>query len=396
MSKERYRRFSVSFTFLIGLFLIFSTFIVLNVSAQEENELFIVIYEHDPPSDIPLQGNVFLEDKEYDILIGYEDQTGGRGIAHNVTVTVPWTSPYFIGTDPPDVTIKAPKYEEFPQFEITASKVGFISARRDITVLKGELSVATDKGIVEEEESFQVTVTDQNENAVEGSTVYLDINGQESGPEITNSDGIAYLEAPEVDADSDITIIAFKDGYEVGSKPIRVEKAQESFLDDIAPIVVALIVVIFAMLFVRFRKKLPKPKPNFKTEIPNEDEKLIEDKKEIFVDKVISKKLPPDTKDVEELPASDKGPRVEEIRIHRPDKKKETKHISEKEPEAVISSHKKDEYEWFKGTDYMKYKIDELTGEIDEQKADKWFEGVPDIKSKVDEKLKEKKKKKDK
>ena len=43
----------------------------------------------------------------------------------------------------------------------------------------------------------------------------------------------------------------------------------------------------------------------------------------------------------------------------------------------------------------MRYKIDKLTGEIDEEFIDKWFEGIEDIRSKVDEKLKKNLKKKD-
>ena len=41
----------------------------------------------------------------------------------------------------------------------------------------------------------------------------------------------------------------------------------------------------------------------------------------------------------------------------------------------------------------MRYEIDKLTGEIDEEGVDKWFEGVDDIKKKIDEKMKKKKQK---
>ena len=42
----------------------------------------------------------------------------------------------------------------------------------------------------------------------------------------------------------------------------------------------------------------------------------------------------------------------------------------------------------------MRYEIDKLTGEVDEEGLDKWFEGVSDLKVKIDEKIKKKDKKK--
>jgi hypothetical protein len=78
-----------------------------------------------------------------------------------------------------------------------------------------------------------------------------------------------------------------------------------------------------------------------------------------------------------------RGPRIEEIRIHKPEVKKTTRYITEGRRETCRSS-----VDWFNGADYIRYKIGELTGEIDEEKADKWFEGVDHIKSKLDKKLK--------
>ena len=64
--------------------------------------------------------------------------------------------------------------------------------------------------------------------------------------------------------------------------------------------------------------------------------------------------------------------------------------------EKIISKHKNDENEWFKGMDNVKFKIDKLTGEADEENEDKWFEGVYDIKSKVNKKVKKNSKRKNK
>jgi hypothetical protein len=87
------------------------------------------------------------------------------------------------------------------------------------------------------------------------------------------------------------------------------------------------------------------------------------------------------------MPASDS--RVEEIRIPIQEKKKETTILSEeKEQPSAPVYQKKQQEEWFKGQDYMRYKLDELTGKINQHTDGKWFEGERDIKYKVDEALK--------
>lgn len=333
-----------------------------------------------------------MEGKKYEIAVGCEGQ---YGYVYDVTVSVPWEVPCITSEELPWITVETPDFGEYPKFVITALKDGYTSAEQEINVLKGELSITTDRGTVKEKESFCVIVWDQNSNRVEGSSVYLDVDGSEGDSDITGSNGIAYLTAPEVNDDAEINIKAFKGGYFVGSTTIRAENVPESiFMDGLAPIIAAVLVLMFAMLFARVRKELPKPTIELKADIP---EKSIKDKKENFANKGSSIETHSGTKAKEKLPLPEKGPRVEEIRIQRPEKKKETKYVVEKEEaKKAIPYYKKDEYEWFKGKDHMKYKINELTGEIEEQKEDKWFEGVYDIKSQVDKKLKKSSKKKDK
>ena len=307
---------------------------------------------------------------------------------------MPWEVPCITSEELPWITIETPDFEEYPEFVITALKDGYISAEQEIKVLKGELSVTTDRGTVKEKESFCVIVWDQNSNRVEGSTIYLDVDGSEGDSDTTGSNGIAYLTAPDVTDDVKININAFKGGYFVGSTTIRAENVPESiFMDSLTPIIAAVLVLMFAILFVRFRKELPKPTIELKADSP---EKSMKNKKENITNKTNQIKTPSDVKPKEKLPLSEKESRVEEIRIQRPEKKKEIKYVVEEEAEKVISNHKKDEYEWFKGKDHMKYKINELTGEMEEQMEDKWFEGVYDIKSQVDKKLKKSSKKKNK
>ena len=55
---------------------------------------------------------------------------------------------------------------------------------------------------------------------------------------------------------------------------------------------------------------------------------------------------------------------------------------------------KKRNYDWFEGTDHLRYEIDKLTGEIDEEGVDKWVEGVEGLQDKINERVKKKDKKK--
>ncbi|MEA2055573.1 MAG: hypothetical protein U9O49_01920, partial [Candidatus Thermoplasmatota archaeon] len=98
-------------------------------------------------------------------------------------------------------------------------------------------------------------------------------------------------------------------------------------------------------------------------------------------------------------PGSERDSKVEEIRISRPRKEKEIVSVTGdkiKEGKKVmpVQSHKSDDGDWFQGTDAIRYEIDKLTGEIDEENLDKWFEGIDDIRVKIDEKIKKKDKKK--
>ena len=90
--------------------------------------------------------------------------------------------------------------------------------------------------------------------------------------------------------------------------------------------------------------------------------------------------------------------KVEEIRISRSRKDREVSSVSDKEKGNTISRRngKKTSHGWFEGTDDIRYEIDKMTGEIDEEGKDKWFEGTDNIRAKIDEKLKKKDKKKEK
>jgi hypothetical protein len=336
-----------------------------------------------------MQSNILLEGASYDVVVGFENETGEKGIAYNVTVTVPWDSPYFIGMNPPEITITAPSYEDYPEFIITAEKEGFQSAENEFIVIKGSLSVTTDKGIVEEDESFQVLVTDQNELSIQDAIVYLDIGGQDVESDSTNEEGIVYLSAPTVDENIDVTITAFKEGFEAGIKSIRVENVQASFFNNVTPIFAAIGILIIAMVFVRFRKKRTKPQITSEGEVTEEIDQFLESRPK---QKEHKPKPMPTKASVEPRTSSspdDRGPYVEEIKIPQRDEPKEAQVPQDSTKEEIKHLG---EYEWVKGTRDIKKRIDELTNERDKKKADQWFAGEGDVKTKVDEAVKKKKK----
>jgi len=368
-------------TFLILFIIYFSILPSFTALSIEERTLFIVI--HDSETNLPIDEDLFFEGKKYDIAIGCE---GIYGYEYNVTIDIPCMGVYITSQELPWITVEAPNFEEYPEFVITAFKNGYISVEREIGVLKGELYLTTDRGTVKEKESFSVTISDQNNNRVEGCNVYLE--GFESGSDITRSNGIAYISAPEVDDNTELNICAFKYGYLAAATTIRIESESMGLIDEgYYPIIASLFVVIFSMLFVRMRKNFSRQKNKSKI-VPL---KIIGNTKtDTRYNLVRDFKLKKDNstkKTTEVLPSMKKGPWVEEIRIHQSDRKKETKLVGEEK--EVSQDPKKRECEWFKGKEYIKYKIDELTGEIDGQKDGKWFEGIDDIKFKVDKKLRD-------
>ena len=388
MGINKCQNYKIWFSLSICILFIFSIFFSLGTLAQDEKMLFIVI--HDSETNLPIEEDIFLEGKKYDIAIGC---IGEYGYEYNVTVNVPSDNPYLTSKELPWITVEIPDFEEYPEFVITVMKDGYLSAEQEIRILKGELYITTDRGTVQEKKSFSVTVWDQNNNKMEEATVYLDISGIEEDSDETNSNGIAYLTAPEVQDDVEININVFKGGYLPGTATIRVENEVGNILiGGSTPIIAALIVLIFSMVFVRVKKDMPKPTVEIKTNI---HKKNTENNKENFTKKLTLKKEPLNIKPEEKLPKKEKGPWVEEIRINRSDKKKNSKYLLE-DTEKIISKHKNDENEWFKGMENVKFKIDKLTGESDEENEDKWFEGVYDIKSKVNKKVKKNSKRKSK
>jgi hypothetical protein len=311
------------------------------------------------------------------------------------------------GNENGEINLLAPEVNQNTSFLIMASKDGYNSTNKTIIIINNEsqnklpeLIVTPEFYTIDAGNQFAVFVTDENGNVISGVTVAIQSYGT---PSITDDVGKAWLTAPK-DKDS-ATIIAQKDGYvDYKHTDIKINIPPnwwETFIKSTYfPIFIAVIILLFAIIFVNYKQK--KSIYNRASEIIKE--KTI--KKYNPDDKNISNSLDENKEklnDYSSLKASvrirpDPDPKVEEIRISRPNKEKEIIPVDTKEDETEkIIKRKKmhtHEYDWFEGTDDIRYEIDKLTGKIDEEHLDKWFEGVDDLKKKIDEKVKKRDKNK--
>jgi len=383
-----YQKAQVSFLTLIVLLLLANTLFTSTVSAQDEQTLIIEIYDSNNWDESA--GTILYKGKNYDITVSTENDPFILGV--NVSLL---GITYFTSTETPFVTVR---FNESESFNITATKEGYLTAELEITVMKGELSIVADRGTVEEKKEFQVTVTDQDNKPVEGALVYVT---PEDAPVTTDLQGVAYAHAPDVEMVTTVIIRVIKSGYGPGSTTIRVENVEGSIFDlteskflQILPILIAILVVIFAIVYVLWRQKRNPTIPHQTTRAGTPDEPQIYQQGKLGQRFKNEPALFP-RKEKSDVSLSSSASRVEEIRIPVQAKKKETTYLSEeKELEEVSEDRKKEHDEWFKGQDYMRYKLDELTGKIDQKTDGKWFEGERDSKYKVDETLKKSSKKK--
>lgn len=373
---------------LIFLLVIITSFFSPSL-AQDEPTLLIEIYDSIDWNESA--GTVFFEGRSYDIMVSTENEP----VVLNVTISLLGVT-YVTNLTEPFITVVAPRFDDKEFFIINATKEGYISAEVEITVMKGRLLISTDRGTIEENKMFQVIVKDQDNTPVEGAYVYITTDAT---PLITDADGVAYLRAPEVEILTTSTIEVIKSGYLTGSTNIRVENIQsmtfgltESQFLKILPILIAVLVVLFSIGFVIWRQRNT-PSVSYPTlKKQNQDIPLSVNSEKQRQQTNHEPGVPPEKKDILiSTPIS----RVEEIRIPMQKKKKETTILPEETAlEPVSKQKKKKQEDWFKGQEYMRYRLDELTGKIDQKTDGKWFEGQHESKSKVDETLRKSYKKK--
>ncbi|MBU0496458.1 MAG: hypothetical protein KKG04_00700 [Candidatus Thermoplasmatota archaeon] len=407
-------------TVFILLLQILNVFFIIIPSAAPLPELTIYLFEANTPSWEPLDEPIFIEGTTYDVAITEQDNVT---FAYNVTITIGTSDEtYCTSQSLPYITITAPTYTpQQKELCITATKEGFTTSITPVTILKGALTLTTDRVIVQEDESFSVTVTDHHHTPISDCLIYLDCVSTETATAMTNQKGIAYVPAPSVTYDSEQNIIAVKEGYAAGTTYIRVENLPNTYLgeistefSDIIPVILAILSVIGAILYVMVRNRQYNHTPHVKIHHPLEpapQKQYVPPQNRNHT--IQTPNHPPtiqtrdsnDMKSYEKTPMPSplkysqhtpspprRSPHVEEIRIHvQKQEKKEPDHLTPQQKiNHIIPRHKTTHYEWFQGTEDIRYKIDSLTGKIDQQKADKWFEGIDEIRCKVDEKLKNK------
>lgn len=360
-----------------------------SIVAQDEPSLIVDLYNSNDWNDHI--DSIIFEGRTYDVVVSSENES----VVLDVNITVLGTT-YVTSLSEPYITISAPRFDESDSLIIIATKKGYQNATLELAVLKGELLVVTDRVMVEEKEEFEVVVTDQDGNPVEGAFVFV---AEDATPLLTDQYGRVVVLAPEIDIFSTTTIQVIKSGYLPGSTAIHIEAVKGFFFDfteaqflQILPILLALLVVIFSIIYVLIKQnRTPKtPMDRKPKNVPNEQLSYPVEKQPGRNKQVRFSQM-----EKNEITLSNSESRVEEIRIPVQAKKKETTYLSEqKEDTQRPEDDKLHEDEWFKGQDYMRYKLDELTGIIDQQTDGKWFEGQHDTKHKVDEALKKNVKKK--
>lgn len=309
--------------------------------------------------------------------------------------------PYTIG-ESAEIVLQAPEVDSDRTFVIYASKEGYISSNKSIEILSTltkKLEMSTDYDVVDGGDLFSVTVTDESGNPLSKVLVGIENIWEERSE--TDDDGRAWLTAPE-DEDT-ITILAQKDGYVQDEITIRVNIEKPWWVlfvySPYFPIILAVLFLLIVIIFVNNRQKksvykraneISKEKTLKRYGMNKEDINPEENKDDLDDSSTL--------KDAVRIKPYD-DPKVEEIRISRPRKEKEIVAVEpeEDETEKVIKKKKlqRRDYDWFEGTEDIRYEIDKLTGEIDEDGLDKWYEGVDSLKDKIDEKVKKKDKKKE-
>jgi len=370
---------------IIFLFTIFS-----NISIAQENELNIYITDED--------SNEISEIVELEkFIISIYTVNDSIGIQWLIDVDIEFDGTHYTIDNDAEIELQAPKVDSDRIFKIIANKDLYNSSEKNITILENiskKLVISSDD-VVEGGKYFTVYVEDEDNNPIEGAIIGLQNNWDQK--EETNNEGKAFLKAPE-DQET-IKIIAQKDPFISDSKIIRVNIPQAWWKTLINswyfPILIATIVLILIIIFVNHQQK----KSIYHRSKEITDKQKQKKYEEINLDKIKSKEQEDEYYNTKPIRSKkQKDSKVEEIRISRPRKDKEIIPVKEQdETEKVIErkKNKKNNFDWFEGTEDVRYEIDKLTGEIDEEGVDKWFEGVDGLKEKISEKVKKKDNKKD-
>ena len=389
--QTKYNQVVILFTLLI---LLFSNIFSSNLVTAQEEELILDV------TNESYEQIGEIEEDEYFLVSAYSLDEDNQPI-YQIGVEIEFNGKIYqitIEDENFEIAIEAPQVSENTMFTVKTSKTGLMSDNVTITVLnKPQLIITPDAYTVEVNKQFSVVITDEDGKSIAGVTVGIQSCTGKDNVDITNDNGRAWLIAPE--GHNEIILIAQKKGY-IDGKPILLGvNTNPSFIDLIvenpyAPIFIAVLLLILAILFVNFKQK--------KTIAKIPEEVFKEQPLSKYTTKRIIGFMPPSIvirktvnhhKSKEDVRIEPKrGPKIEEIRINRSNKEKKIVSISresgEKRKTIPRKTTRKHEYDWFEGTHNIRYEIDKITGKIDEEGVDKWFEGMDDIRAKIDEKVK--------
>ncbi|MCX6661940.1 MAG: hypothetical protein NTY91_05260, partial [Euryarchaeota archaeon] len=216
-----YKKTLINFLCLILLLLIVSSIVSPTVISKDEPGLIIELYDSNNWNEST--GAIVFEGRSYDITVSTENES----VILGVNITLLGTT-YLTNLSEPYITVEIPPFAESDSFMITATKEGYQPGTIELSVLKGELTIVADRGVVEENKEFQVTVTDQDNNPVEDALVYVT---EDASPIHTDLQGKAIVQAPEIEIFTTTTIQVIKSGYLPSSTTIRIENVEKSFFN---------------------------------------------------------------------------------------------------------------------------------------------------------------------
>lgn len=378
-------RFNTISFILIFQFLLITIITSTIVSSSEEKQLLIDVLGEVPEEEDFLVSVYTLEEG---YLTGVEIEFDNE--IYSITMEI----------ENGEISIPAPQVIKDSYFTITATKNGYLTGNKVITIqnILSKLIINLDEFTVNTNEWFSLKVTDEKGKSLSGVTVGIQSVIGDEFEDTTNDDGRARLLAPK-DKDK-IIVKAQKIGYTDASTELWIN-AEPGLLETIqknpvTPILIAVVLLILAIVLVNYRqKRLVKYRAK---EISKKQTIQRYSPYGAVVSQPISRSNTNPGSTTNDTIIIKREPKIEEIRISRPRKDKtivEVEDIKEDgEEKAQHNSKNRYEYDWFKGTDNVRYEIDRITGNIDEDGIDKWIECTDDLRVKINEKIKKKDKKK--
>ncbi len=369
------RRTKYNTIVLVAILILLS---VMPTQSAEESQLCFVLYDED--GNIPSTYTLFVG-TTYNLYVTTIDHNDPL---YNVSVFFPW------GTETttiqqPILSITSLQYQLYaPTFTITASKEGYLSVQKTFLVSNQKISLDS-PGIIKEQNTFLVTVTDQEGQPLKSVTLIFSNETDVLFEQNTDSSGQVKFTAPTVDTTTTYSISASKTGYQPVTTSISVlnriadaENQYVSFIMEFGPILLSILAVVAAVWFVDYRNK-----QRYKRESPRKQlstlAQKIQSNKHQPKQETQTKTQPSTTKEKITKPMSTTTKiqktnqhRIEEIHIHsaKPttdSTKTKDQHTTYPINHTQTTKNKPQPY-WIQGDEQLHNKIDQLIKENNKKK----------------------------